>query len=392
VARQAALTLKQVCRSFKNRQAIVQMGGVPPVIDLIAATKEEDVKANALEVLAAFSADEGVHGIIRQAGAATMLIEQLFLDNEPIQLYTMMTLSNLAVQEKDANQIHQQGGILALVHLLSSKSSQVQDSAIVALGNLSKWPTCRRAIIADQGLPALFALLASSAAAAAPSSNLSASTVRQLVWALAVICIGEDVSQVVLPQSNTIIPLILQWLQSEDEFVRSKAIPMILSLSNSNPALWEAFVQHGKLDLLLQLIESQTVEAQTKALAQLATVPTPELKAAFTDKPNALSALFRLLSSAARNNVLSILARMSSEEKIWPHLLQNLATIVALFPVKECRLSAVIIVGNLSTNPKNWKAMIDSNCIAKLVGKKTRCPSSPSLPRPFFFFFFCCSF
>jgi len=93
---------------------------------------------------------------MREAGVVGALVEiVLTSDNSMLQQHAAMSISSLAIDEKDAEYIFNLGGLFAMLSLLSSQNEVLQYAAVLAVANLSRNVTCRDAIVASDSLPVL---------------------------------------------------------------------------------------------------------------------------------------------------------------------------------------------------------------------------------------------
>ena len=93
---------------------------------------------------------------MREAGVVGVLVEiVLTSDNSTLQQHAAMSISSLAIDEKDAEYIFNLGGLFAMLSLLSSSNEVLQYAAVLAVANLSRNVTCRDAIVASDSLPVL---------------------------------------------------------------------------------------------------------------------------------------------------------------------------------------------------------------------------------------------
>eukprot|EP01114_Cavostelium_apophysatum_P005443 TRINITY_DN1643_c0_g1_i3.p1 TRINITY_DN1643_c0_g1~~TRINITY_DN1643_c0_g1_i3.p1 ORF type:complete len:997 (+),score=254.06 TRINITY_DN1643_c0_g1_i3:187-3177(+) len=155
----ASFAIKHVARSYLNREEMIRLGALPKLCIQLSGTQDLDSKIRLGEVLAAFSSDQRSRSIIKESAGIPIFTELLFSDNDSLVLDAIMAISNFALDDENITDIHRGGGALGLVTHLSSPKENVQEAAVLALGNLAKNQECRQSLVVPETVRPILNLL-----------------------------------------------------------------------------------------------------------------------------------------------------------------------------------------------------------------------------------------
>jgi len=110
-------------------------------------SSDPTIRLATAEVISLFSLEPKYRKTLRESGCLSTVVENLFIPNEDIQKFSALTISNIAINEQDADIIYNLGGITSLVKLLNSTNVQVVLTSSLAITNLAHSLICRHALI-----------------------------------------------------------------------------------------------------------------------------------------------------------------------------------------------------------------------------------------------------
>ncbi|KAL2443085.1 Vacuolar protein 8 [Exophiala dermatitidis] len=195
VQRAASAALGNLAVNNENKVAIVQLGGLPPLIrqmmspnvevqcnavgynkakiarsgalgplTRLAKSKDMRVQRNATGALLNMTHSDDNRQQLVNAGAIPVLVQLLSSPDMDVQYYCTTALSNIAVDASNRKKLAQTESRLvqSLVQLMDSGTPKVQCQAALALRNLASDEKYQLEIVRARGLPPLLRLLQSS--------------------------------------------------------------------------------------------------------------------------------------------------------------------------------------------------------------------------------------
>jgi hypothetical protein len=145
VAGEAANVVLNVCYERENVARIIQAGGVPPLISLLA-NPDLDLQANAAGAIQSICFQTEGRSYVREMGAIPAVLPLLSSPSLKVQTRAVGAVHNISSEPDAIRLIRRLEGIAPLVMLLRTPSAAVCGSAAGALQNLSRETTARREI------------------------------------------------------------------------------------------------------------------------------------------------------------------------------------------------------------------------------------------------------
>mmetsp|Transcript_116666 Transcript_116666/g.371145 ORF Transcript_116666/g.371145 Transcript_116666/m.371145 type:complete len:1217 (-) Transcript_116666:107-3757(-) len=260
VRQSAAEALANLARhGAETRLEIARVGSIHPVVMMLTTgnTTERVCAARALRNLAF---EEQCRFAIVQAGGITPLVSCVASEGDEAQEPATGAVRNLTmgVHCEDTLRVAvvEAGGIPALVGALTSAVGAVREQAVAALRNLAFDPTSKAAIAAS-GIDELVRLLSDSNAvtranAAGTLSNLTCSSLPA--------CVVADAGP---------IPSLVTLLASGSEAGRERAVATLGNLSLRNSAQQVAIIDAGGVPLLISCLSASNPTDCERAAAVL---------------------------------------------------------------------------------------------------------------------------
>ena len=142
---EAANVVLNVCYERENVARIINAGGVPPLIKLLAST-ELDLQANAAGAIQSICFQTEGRSYVREMGAIPAVLPLLSSSSLKVQTRAVGAVHNISSEPDAIRLIRRLDGIGPLVVLLRVPSAAVCGSAAGALQNLSRETSARREI------------------------------------------------------------------------------------------------------------------------------------------------------------------------------------------------------------------------------------------------------
>ena len=376
----SAISLLNLAKhSTEIREAILTLGGLHGIVQLLASpNSSSQLIENATEIIAYYSMDDRGRAQLFSIGPIIipMLINILKLQQEdPLMknnsnlIRNICTiLSHLAIDINQVPTIVNEGGLPILISFMSSSNEIIKDCSITTIGNISRSPECRDAVINSQIIFELFKIIQNP-----ESTNLF----RKAMYTLHLLSQTQKIASFVTSQSGNYLQIIYNLLMSlqkgnENENV---IISILLNLSKDSPSNWNELIQLGGASFLLRFICSENLQAQLNAASELGKVTkSEEVRKEFLDL-NGLPPLIQMLSSPnqqIQQSVLETIANLSNHPSCWNEMIDlgAVGPVVSFlspqdsFPVQ---LDAVSIIANLSTNPNFLPILSETEVISRLL-------------------------
>ena len=154
-------------RTLMNRTAIVQAGGIEPIVGLLGNGQRADKNTppeRAAAVLADLARLAESKVEIPRAGGIAPLVTMLNSSCEDAQTYAACALRHLSASAENKDEIVRKGGIVRFVAMLSTGTLDGQRHAANALWQVATSAENKSAIVEAGGIPPLVALLKKSVA------------------------------------------------------------------------------------------------------------------------------------------------------------------------------------------------------------------------------------
>eukprot|EP01130_Rhizamoeba_saxonica_P017389 TRINITY_DN8412_c0_g1_i1.p1 TRINITY_DN8412_c0_g1~~TRINITY_DN8412_c0_g1_i1.p1 ORF type:complete len:1536 (-),score=318.52 TRINITY_DN8412_c0_g1_i1:43-4185(-) len=254
---QASTTLLSCCKnSAKNREVIFNAGAIPHIVGLLSSS-DMSTRLDATEVISLFSKEPKFRQALREARALAGVVDNLLSQNEDMQHFSTITVSNIVMNEFDAETVQKMGGVISIVNLLSSPRQEVASSAAMAIGNLAHSAMCRRSMTDAGLLPKILEVL----------RNSHETLTLQSMSALSVLTVDPFVIHK-LPYPDIFVAL-NDLLASGDEELRGHVVHVIMNICK-DPHHWKSFLSIGSFPALIVMSSSKNLEAQGKSIHELA--------------------------------------------------------------------------------------------------------------------------
>jgi hypothetical protein len=401
-----------------NRTIILNLGAVPAIVSALRGGGGNRTQGIAAEVLAAYALDPSGRQAIRDAGVIPILVDIVLSSTTnnrsgngsashllSLQQHAAMCISSLAMEERDAEQINNLGGLLGMVNLLSSPNPVLQYAAVLAIANLSRNLICRESIVASEGLPILASLLGASSQKSIGGSGSAGSEkddedliLEQLILALYHLSFSPSM-QDRLEMDRILDPVLALLLFASpatsassftiDPKTREILITLLLNLSmNNHKGNWDKLVRKGGIPVLLIFASAQNGIAQKLAAREISRRAEDDQfrrELLLTDNGQALSSLIHIfLSSDAelQEAALGSIAYISSDPNCCHEILQfgcldnvlkflsrhsSGARVGGSHSAPEHQSHAAMVVANISKNPENLSLVPLTDAIGALV-------------------------
>ena len=134
-----------------NQEAIMEAGGIKPLVELVKSGTNEQKKIAAGALMSLARNNSKAHVLIRVAGGIAPLVALVTSGTAGQKEYTAMALASLAVSIRNQNAIVAAGGIKPLVALVGSGTEGQSKYAAAALANLARGNAVTQAAIAAAG-------------------------------------------------------------------------------------------------------------------------------------------------------------------------------------------------------------------------------------------------
>ncbi|XP_068006419.1 uncharacterized protein [Melanerpes formicivorus] len=147
-----------------DKELVVQMGLLEPILDLLES-EDPTVQCNSCACIMTLAVSEKIQQVLCKEGALPVLALLLDSPDSEVQYYSCVALSNVAanVQHHEAMLRPSNRFLLhTLISLLSSSVDKVSSQACVCLRNLATSADIQAEMVAEDVLPKLRSLLASS--------------------------------------------------------------------------------------------------------------------------------------------------------------------------------------------------------------------------------------
>ena len=139
---------------------LVKLGGIPPLIQVIAHAKTPKACENAACALWHLGCNPDSQNAIAEAGGILPLVSMLSLESERAQELAAVVIVRLARgNARVSEQIAEVGGIPPLIKLMAGGTLYAQQQAVLSISELALLPDNRDEIAVHQGVPHLIDLL-----------------------------------------------------------------------------------------------------------------------------------------------------------------------------------------------------------------------------------------
>lgn len=263
----SAAVLADLARSGDNKLAIVEAGGVGPLVAMLVdgSREAQSAAAGAIWHLAALEPNKKV---IYYAGAIVPLVALLSSGSTDAQTYSAGALWHLASSADSKAQMAEAGAIPPLVAVLRSPSAEAREHAAAVLSTLARGQVAnKRAILKAAGLPPLIKLLTDPRV---QSQQYAACALWGLAESEELNCAREMVEE------HVIAPLI-EMLQANHPSTRGFAAACLVSLC-AQPEAQVGIKQVGGGEPLVKLARGQPSWLRSRAVEMLEMlgIPVPE--------------------------------------------------------------------------------------------------------------------
>eukprot|EP01125_Pyxidicula_operculata_P015311 TRINITY_DN5182_c0_g1_i1.p1 TRINITY_DN5182_c0_g1~~TRINITY_DN5182_c0_g1_i1.p1 ORF type:complete len:1709 (+),score=405.04 TRINITY_DN5182_c0_g1_i1:623-5749(+) len=367
----------QLCReSSRNREVVITtQGGLLTIIHLLGSPQRE-VKVAAVEVFTIFTSEQKYRNIISsfmsQSGRPgegswlEVMVNNLFSDDESVQKFTAITISNIISNDQEAERLYSLGGVLSLTHLLSSKNNEVVSSSLAAITKLAYFQVCRSALTDPASIKKILEIVHSAGSASPDSEKIRV----QAISALSLLSSDPNVTKL-LPQYNA-FPILASAIISSTGELQKHAVQMIVNMCAESPTLWTQFITAGGLPTLITLASTSNNIAKQMSVHQLALLSlqtmyhTPIVEASINNGDDGLTVLIKILQS-----VQSVTQLETEAILIISNISQNVECLTTIVfptssdpdkPVSNQRLFSVIDAVIHYLSPDSGESAILSAC------------------------------
>uniref|UniRef100_A0A6B2KWH6 WW domain-containing protein n=1 Tax=Arcella intermedia TaxID=1963864 RepID=A0A6B2KWH6_9EUKA len=325
IKEQACFTFVECCRnSSVNREAVFSLQGGIQTLIMLLSSSDLRIKLACSEVISLFSTEPKYRAGLRDLGCLSKVIENLFVPSEDLQKFCALTISNVAVNEKDAELIYSMGGLASLANLLTSTNIEVLTTVSLAITNLAHSPVCRRALIDSGTVTRIVDLLIE------PSEKVQ----LQAISALSILSVERNVASVLQKALQPLVSL----LSSSNPEIRKLSVNLLMSICRENPQNWKALVTVGGIPSLTALVASGDFEAQQRGVHEIAQ-----------------------LSVEVQNHQAII------DAGVIPNLVNLLQPSKTIPMGSQIQIESILVIGNISLDRNCLDAVIRSNGIKPII-------------------------